>query len=89
MEETTGGITKSSSEETMVNSEHLMSPQGNCSDLLETLPVVLDGKTMEEKIAYHAQREKQLLQKLNQNEENFGQKRAKFMELYMQVVTVN
>ena len=45
----------------------------------------LEGKTIEEKLAFYMQREKLLVQKLSQNEENFGQKRAKFMEMYMQV----
>ena len=85
MEETSGGLTNNVSEDNMVNSDNLKSPQSNSSELSETMAIVLEGKTMEEKVAYYVQREKQLLQKLSQNEENFGQKRAKFMEMYMQV----
>lgn len=76
------GMPNSFSEENILNSEHFKSPQSNSVELAERME--LDGMTMEEKIAYYAQREKQLMQKLSQNEENFGQKRAKFMEMYLQ-----
>ena len=77
------GMPNSFSEENILNSEHFKSPQSNSVELAERME--LDEMTMEEKIAYYAQREKQLMQKLSQNEENFGQKRAKFMEMYLQV----
>ena len=87
MAETSGEMANNVGDESLVNSDHLPQspPLKKSPEFVETHSRVLDGKTMEEKIAFYAQRERQLIQRLNQNEENFGQKRAKFMEMYLQV----
>ena len=85
MEGTSGGMTNSVSDDNLLNSDHMKTHSKKSPEFSETLASTLDGKSVEERLEYFVQREKLLVQKLNQNEENFGQKRAKFMEMYLQV----